>query len=188
MTDERQLVTRLQEGSEEAFTQFFDQYRNTIYNFGLRFCGNPDEASEVLQDTLINTFRHIKNFKGQSKLSTWLYRIASNACLMRRRKMKPGDVSLDQMEEEAGVEPGDHRFKPDQLLEQKEMNNIIQDALVALPESYRIPFILKEIEQLSHKEIAEILDTSIPNAKVRVHRARLMLREKIAAYLQEKNG
>lgn len=185
MVDEQLLVSRLQEGHEDAFTQFFDEYRNTIYNFGLRFCGNSDEASEVLQDTLINTFRYIKNFKGESKLSTWLYRIASNACLMRRRKQKNGAVSLDEMEEDARPVPGDHRFKPDRLLEQQEMGTIIQDALVSLPEQYRIPFILKEIEQLSHKEIAEILDTTVSNAKVRVHRARLMLREKIAEYLQE---
>lgn len=188
MVDEQQLVSRLKEGNEEAFSQFFDEYRNTIYNFGMRFCGNPDDASEVLQDTLINTFRYIKNFKGESKLSTWLYRIASNACLMRRRKQKNGPVSLDQMEEDARPVPGDHRFKPDQLLEQREMGTIIQDALVSLPEQYRIPFILKEIEQLPHKEIAEILDTTVSNAKVRVHRARLLLREKIAEYFQERDA
>ncbi len=188
MSDEQQLVARLQVGDEEAFSRFFDQYRNTIYNFGLRFCGNADDASEVLQDTLINTFRYIKNFQGKSKLSTWLYRIASNACLMRRRKNKNGDVSLDQMDEDARPMPGDNSFKPDQLLEQKEMGDIIQDALIALPETYRIPFILKEIEQLPHAEIAEVLDTSVSNAKVRVHRARLMLREKVAERLREKDA
>ncbi len=181
---EQELVRQLQSGSEEAFNQFFDEYRSTIYNFGLRFCGNPDEASEVLQETLINTFRHIKKFKGQSKLSTWLYRIASNACLMRRRKEKKGDVSLSEMEEDFNIEPDDHRFNPDDLLQKKEMGKIIEDALLELPEQYRIPFILKEIEQLPHQQIAEILEVSESNAKVRVHRARLMLREKIAEYLE----
>ena len=181
---EQELVRELQAGSEEAFNRFFDKYRSTIYNFGLRFCGNADEASEVLQETLINTFRHIKKFKGQSKLTTWLYRIASNACLMRRRKEKKGDVSLSDMDDGFNVEPDDHRFNPDDLLQKKEMGRIIQEALLELPDQYRIPFILKEIEQLPHQEIAEILEVSESNAKVRVHRARLMLRERIAEHLE----
>lgn len=181
---EQELVRELQAGSEEAFNRFFNEYRSTIYNFGLRFCGNPDEASEVLQETLINTFRHIRKFKGKSKLSTWLYRIASNACLMRRRKEKKGDLSLSDMEDGFNIEPDDHRFNPDDLLQKKEMGRIIQEALLELPDQYRIPFILKEIEQLPHQEIAEILEVSESNAKVRVHRARLMLREKIAEHLE----
>jgi len=183
---ERELIEALKAGDEAAFATFFEKYRNTIYNFGLRFCGNPDDAAEVLQETLISTFKHIGKFKGESKLSTWLYRVASNACLMRRRKEKQAPVSLDELAESDATVHADDRLLPLDNLEQKELGSVIEKAMLDLPEQYRIPFILKEIERLPHQEIAEVLGTTVANAKVRVHRARLMLRERVAAYLQER--
>ncbi len=181
---EKQLIERMKAGDEEAFTRFFELYKDVIYNFGIRFCGNPEDASDVLQETLINTFKYIRNFKGDAKLTTWLYRVASNACLQKRRKENGRESSLDALLEvsrDPGRGSGDH---PYDRLEQKEAARIIERAILRLPEDYRLPFLLREVEQLPHREIAEILDTSLSNAKVRVHRARLMLREMVADYFK----
>ena len=150
----------------------------------MKFCGNPDDAGDILQETLINAFKYIKNFKGESKLSTWLYRIASNACLMKRKKQQSADFSLNDFDEDRsdfGQGKTDHPLKE---LEKKELESAVEKAILKLPENYRIPFILKEIENLSHEEIADVLNTTISNAKVRVHRARLLLKDMIASYLK----
>ncbi|NOZ14236.1 MAG: RNA polymerase sigma factor [Acidobacteria bacterium] len=183
---EQQLIEAMKSGDEEAFTRFFEKYRNTIYNFGIRFCGNPEDASDVLQETLINTFKYIHKFKGNAKLTTWLYRIASNACLQKRRKESGMESSLDQLMETNHDAGSDSRFHPHEKLEQQEASKVIESAILKLPADYRIPFLLREVERLPHREIAEILETSLSNAKVRVHRARLMLRDLVADYFKGK--
>jgi len=181
---EQQLIERMKNGDEEAFTQFFDQYRNTIYNFGIRFCGNPEDASDILQETLINTFKYIHNFKGNAKLTTWLYRVASNACLQKRRKENGVESSLDQLLETSHEAATDSSFHPHGKLEQKEAAKVIESAILKLPADYRIPFLLREVERLPYQEIADILESTLSNAKVRVHRARLMLREMVTEYFK----
>lgn len=181
---EKQLIERMKNGNEEAFTQFFNQYRNTIYNFGMRFCGNPEDASDILQETLINTFKYIGNFKGNAKLSTWLYRVASNACLQKRRKESSMEGSLDQLLETSHDEGSDNRFHPHDNLVQKEAAKVIENAILKLPADYRIPFLLREVERLPYQEIADVLEASLSNAKIRVHRARLMLREMVTDYFK----
>ncbi len=181
---EKQLIEGMKSGSEEAFTRFFEKYRNTIYNFGIRFCGNPEDASDILQETLISTFKYIRNFKGDAKLTTWLYRIASNACLQKRRKENGIESSLDQLMEIDHDAGSDNRFHPHDRLEKQEASKVIESAILKLPADYRIPFLLREVERLPHREIAEILETSLSNAKVRVHRARLMLRDLVADYFR----
>ncbi|RLE18871.1 MAG: RNA polymerase sigma factor [Acidobacteria bacterium] len=185
---EQQLIEGMKSGDEEAFTRFFEKYRNTIYNFGIRFCGNPEDASDILQDTLINTFKYIHKFKGNAKLTTWLYRIASNACLQKRRKENGGESSLDEYLETSHEAESDVRYHPHDTLEQKESLKIIEDAILKLPADYRIPFLLREVERLPHQEIADILETSLSNAKVRVHRARLMLRDLVSDYFKGASG
>jgi len=181
---EQELVLALKNGSEEAFDRFFEKYKNTIYNFGMKFCGNSDDACDILQETLINAFKYIKNFKGDSKLTTWLYRIASNACLMKRKKQKTGDFSINDFDEDRSDFGQKSSFHPLKELERKELENAVEKSILKLPEKFRIPFILKEVEGLSHDEIAEILETTVSNAKVRVHRARVILRDMISSYLK----
>lgn len=185
---EQELVNALKSGDEEAFDDFFQTYKNTIYNFGMKFCGNSDDAGEILQETLINAFKYIKNFKGESKLSTWLYRIASNACLMKRKKQQTLDYSLDDFDHDKSDFGRTKNLHPLKKLENKELESVVMKSILKLPENFRIPFILKEIENLNHDEIAEILETSISNTKVRVHRARLLLKDMVSLYLRgEKN-
>ncbi len=184
---ENELISRLKQGDKEAFDQFFHKYKNTIYNFGLKFCGNREDASDILQETLLSAIKYIKNFKGESKLSTWLYRIASNAC-QRKRLSERNIVSFDDLDANQIDFLNKHEDDPHNRLEKKEIETLIQKAIVMLPENYRIPLILKDIEGLNHQEIAEILDISLTNAKVRLHRARLMLREIVEKMLKEKGN
>lgn len=184
---ENELISKLKQGDKEAFDQFFHKYKNTIYNFGLKFCGNREDASDILQETLLSALKYIKNFKGESKLSTWLYRIASNAC-QRKRLSEKNIVSFDDLDANQIDFLNKHEDDPHNRLEKKEIETLIQKAIVMLPENYRIPLILKDIEGLNHQEIAEILDISLTNAKVRLHRARLMLREIVEKMLREKGN
>ncbi|BBB33195.1 conserved hypothetical protein [Thermotomaculum hydrothermale] len=185
---EQELITRLKSGDEEAFNLFFEKYKKTIYNFGLKFCGNREDASDILQETLLNAFKYIKNFKGESKLSTWLYKIASNAC-QKKKNSERNIVSFDELEDNHIHALNKHNENPHITFEKKEIERLIQKAILKLPEQYRIPLILKDIEGLNHQEMAEILDISVANAKVRLHRARLMLKAIVEKFLREgKNG
>ncbi len=184
---EKELIVRLKSGDEEAFNVFFERYKNTIYNFGLKFCGNREDASDILQETLINAFRYIKNFKGESKLSTWLYRIASNAC-QKKRVSERNIVSFDDLEDHQIHSLNKHNENPHITFERKEIAKLIQKAILHLPENYRIPLILKDIEGLNHQEIAEVMNISVTNAKVRLHRARLMLKTIVEKLLKEGNN
>ena len=181
---EKELIARLKSGDEEAFNIFFERYKSTIYNFGLKFCGNREDASDILQETLLNAFKYIKNFKGESKLSTWLYRIASNAC-QKKKISERNIVSFDELEDNQIHSLNKHEETPHITFERKEIERLIQKAILHLPEQYRIPLILKDIEGLNHQEIAEIMGITVTNAKVRLHRARVMLKNIVERLLKE---
>ena len=175
-------------GQQEAFAEIVERYSGTIYNLALRLMNEPQEAEDVLQETFISAFRALDRFESRSRLSTWLYRIAYNAALMRLRKRRVSTVSLDEPWE---MEDGellprqlvDWTALPDELLLSKEFRGKLDAALVSLPESLRSVFVLRDIEGLSTAETAEALGLTETNAKVRLHRARLALRERLTGYL-----
>lgn len=154
---------------------------------------NPQEAEEVLQETFISAFRALERFEGRSQLGTWLYRIAYNAALMRLRKRQPPTESYDEplTTEEGESLPRqfvDWGSVPHDLLLSKELQMVLSAALVKLPESLRSVFVLRDIEGLSTIETAEALSLTETNVKVRLHRARLALREHLSGYFAETQG
>jgi RNA polymerase sigma-70 factor, ECF subfamily len=175
-------------GQQDAFAEIVERYSGTIYNLALRLMNEPQEAEDVLQETFISAFRALERFEGRSRLSTWLYRIAYNAALMRLRKRRVSVVSLDEPRE---TEDGellprqlvDWTTLPDDLLLSKEFRGMLDMALASLPESLRSVFVLRDVEGLSTAETAEALGLTETNAKVRLHRARLALRERLSTYL-----
>ena len=175
-------------GQQDAFAEIVERYSGTIYNLALRLMNDAQEAEDVLQETFISAFRALERFEGRSRLSTWLYRIAYNAALMRLRKRRVSTVSLDEPRE---MEDGellprqlvDWTTLPDDLLLSKEFRGMLDTALASLPESLRSVFVLRDVEGLSTAETAEALGLTETNAKVRLHRARLALRERLTAYL-----
>ncbi|GAB4528313.1 MAG: sigma-70 family RNA polymerase sigma factor [Anaerolineae bacterium] len=191
MTGEDAFLKRLQAGDPFAFAQFVEENQGQIYNLALRMLGDPQEAEDVLQETFLSAYKALPDFEGRSSLSTWLYRIASNACLMRLRKKRPDVVSVD---EPLALEDGDNvprqlvdwsQLPEDELLS-NELRQEMDQAVSELPEALRVVFILRDLEGLSTAETAEVLELSEGAVKTRLHRARLWLRERLSAYFAER--
>ncbi|RME79100.1 MAG: sigma-70 family RNA polymerase sigma factor [Chloroflexi bacterium] len=192
MTQEEQaLVQALHRGDRYACQELVEKYAGKIYNVALRLTGHPQEAEEVLQETFINACQGVEKFEGRSSLGTWLYRIAANNGLMRLRKKEAPTVPL-----ETAPDPDvptefwprqlqDWAWEPEQVALTDELRQVMEEAVQKLPEPLRMAFILRDIEGLSTREAAEALEISPGNLKVRLHRARLLLREELASYFHD---
>ncbi len=173
-------------GNDEAFKKLMSMYEPRILRFGARMCGHHEDAQDVVQDTLMSAFRYMGSFRGDGSFQSWLFKIASSACLKKRRKKKhepKNELSLDQISEDrADKEPVSYLDGLDAPLEQveaKEMLRRLQAALLELPPIYRIVITLRDFEGMNNEAVAEILDISVSATKVRLHRARKMLKAKL---------
>ena len=188
--DEQSLVEALHRGDRYACDDLVQRFTPRIYTVALRVTGQPDEAEEVLQETFINACRGVENFQGRSSLSTWLYRIATNNGLMRLRRRQVPSASLEafSLDPEAEFRPRqleDWEWNPETVTLTDELRQVMDEAVASLPDSLRTAFILRDLEGLSTKEAAEVLGVSPGSLKVRLHRARLMLREYLANYFDD---
>ena len=189
MQSEQQLIDALQQRERRACDQLVERYSSRLYDVALRLTGHPNEAEEVLQETFINACRSVDSFEGRSGLGTWLYRIATNNGLMRLRRKTAPTVSLDA-EDEAGegeFQPrnlADWSWDPESTALTTDLRSTLDAAVASLPPSLQAAFILRDIEGLSTEEAAEALGISREALKVRLHRARLMLRERLADYVR----
>lgn len=186
------LVQALRQGDRQAFAQFVEEYSPFVYRLGLRLLQDPQDAEDVLQETFIKAFKHLPGFDGRSKLSTWLYRIATNEALMLLRKRRPEAISV---EAPGGEEDGDlpepleivdWGALPEQELLSSETRRTLGQAVESLPASLRLVFQLREVEGLSTSETAQVLNLSEAAVKTRLSRARLGLREILSAYYSER--
>ena len=188
--DEQSLVEALHRGDRYACDDLVQRFTHRIYTVALRVTGQPDEAEEVLQETFINACRGVENFQGRSSLSTWLYRIATNNGLMRLRRHQVPSAPLDafSLDPEAEFRPRqleDWEWNPETVTLTDELRQVMDEAVASLPDALRTAFILRDLEGLSTKEAAEVMGISPGNLKVRLHRARLMLREYLANYFDD---
>lgn len=174
--NERELIARLQKRDEAAFEELIRQYEKKVYTLCFRMCGNSEDAEEAAQDAFLALWRGIDRFRQESSLSTWIYRLATNACIdtLRRRKKQSGSVSLD--DEELFVDAVDTSPQPQETVEHRETQKLLQEGLSALPEEYRKVLILREIEGLSYTEIAESASIELGTVKSRISRGRSFLR------------
>lgn len=184
---EAELIAAARAGRQDAFAEIVERHSGTVYNLALRLVNNPQEAEEVLQETFISAFQALDRFEGRSQLGTWLYRIAYNAALMRLRRRRVPTESLDEpaITEDGDMLPRqfvDWSALPDEQLLGKEFHGVLEKALAALPDTLRSVFVLRDIEGLSTAETAEALGLTEVNVKVRLHRARLALRERLSSY------
>jgi RNA polymerase sigma-70 factor (ECF subfamily) len=180
-------VAALKAGEPGAFAEMVERHSGTVYNLALRLMNDPQEAEEVLQETFISAFRGLDRFEGRSQLGTWLYRIAYNAALMRLRRRKLPTTSIDEplVNEEGEELPRqlvDWGARPDQIVLDDELRRALDAAVATLPPTLRSVFVLRDIEGHSTAETAEALGLTETNVKVRLHRARLALREQLTAY------
>jgi RNA polymerase sigma-70 factor (ECF subfamily) len=182
--EESDLLRKIQDGDPQAFDDFVNLYGDRIYGFGLRMCGEREDARDIAQETFIKAFESLKTLKEPRALKSWLYRVASNACLMKRRKGKfepKKELSLDDLmprdAESASFEIPDDADSPDDSVAREETRRAVREAIGSLPPHYRIVLLLRDIEQLSTREVAEALNLPETTIKMRLHRARLGVRK-----------
>ena len=177
-----ELVAAARAGSAEAIEALLEKYQQRIFGFGLRMCGDAEEAREVLQDTLLAAARNVKDFRGGSSLSTWLYTIARSFCIKRRRRAKYSpteELSLDAL----GADLPATGPAPDELASQQEVRRALAGVIESLAPDSREVLVLRDIEGLTAPEVADITDTSVDAVKSRLHRARASVRELLEARL-----
>ena len=187
-----ELVEAIQQGHWDRFTQLVQRYEQALYNFGMKMCGKRQDAEDMVQDTFLNVFKYLSGFRAETKFKNWLYRIATSACIKKRRKSKfapDQELSLDAFlpSDEAQVEQEAPLWATLPLTQvlNDELGHTLEDAIVELPEKYRLVLVLRDIEGFSTEESAQILDLTQANVKVRLHRARLFLRDKLKTYFQD---
>lgn len=182
------LVERLRQADASALELLMERYSPRIYRVAFGITRNHAEAEEVVQDVFLTLFRKIETFEGRAAIGTWLYRVAANAALIKRRgKRVELEVSLEDYLptfREDGHREGDRSWvladwsqTPESELLAGEAREILDRALDRLPEHYRALLVLREVEELSNEEVAEILGESVSSVKSRLHRARMALRE-----------
>ncbi len=190
LSEETIDLNALREGDKAVFAQVVELYADRLYNLTLKLTGDPYEAEDALQETFISAYKSIRRFEGRSSVGTWLYRIAYNAAMMRKRKKQPDTVSIDEPVTLDDGEMVPRQFYdwcclPESDLLSTEAMDHMNRAIQQLPEALKSVFVLRDIEGLSTAEVGEVLGLSTPAVKSRLHRARLFLREQISQYFAE---
>lgn len=186
-TDESKLIELAKGSDRKALTQLVKNYERTIYNFAFKICRDRDKAENIMQETFYSMIKHINQFDYKSKLSTWLYRIVANHCLMQARKEKNRQfVSINDddslFDDKYTV---DYSRIPTKYTENEELKKILDTAISKLSPDYRMIFLLRDVEGLSTEETAKASELSIPAVKSRLHRARAFLRNEITAAFKD---
>ena len=186
--DDRVLVDRVVSGDRRAFETLVRVHERRVFRVTLAILGNAEDAEEAMQDAFVKAFRHIDQFRRESRFTTWLTRIAVNEALQKRQTRK-STVSLDEISE-AEVKVLPHRSQqwhedPEKLYGKQEVRIMVEDAIRSLPPIYRETFVLRDVEGLRAEEAAEVLGLTLAAIKSRLLRARLLMREALATRLEE---
>jgi RNA polymerase sigma-70 factor, ECF subfamily len=186
--DEHLLVAAAKRGDAVAFEELVKRYEAKIFRLTMNITRNREDAEDAMQDAFLKSYAHLKDFQEDSRFYTWLVRIAANEALMRLRKRRPNQVSLDEpIEGDDNLMPReleDWGPSPEQRFAQTEMNEILSEVIDELEPDFRIVFVLRDIEELSTEETAQALGISVPAVKSRLLRARLKLRQKPNRYFR----
>lgn len=181
---EQELIQLAKKGDRFAQAKIVKDHEKMVYNLGLKLLGNEEKAECILQETFLKVLQALPKFQEKSQLSTWIYRIATNQALMRLRKKKKQHFSIHEEQDDDGKDYSTFvkSLDADPLdnLLNLELNEKMDRAIEQLPENYKTVFVMKDIEGLALKEIAEILDLSLPAVKSNLHRARITLRNKLS--------
>lgn len=173
------LVQAALAGNREAFGQLVTRHQDRLFNSLVRITGSYDDAADVLQDAFLQAFLKLQSFRGASKFSTWLYRVAMNVAFSKQRRRRT-TVSLDQTKESLGAEPACLDDRPEEAMLSRERVEQVQAALADLGDEHRQILVLREIDGFAYEEIAEILDLPVGTVRSRIFRARGQLKEKLA--------
>ena len=185
-----ELVRLAQDRDTRAFDELVARYRDRVYRLAFKILRHEEDAADALQDAFLSAYRGLKNFKSESTFSTWLYRVATNASLMKYRKRRDDHVSLEQSQSylpdpEPLAIPDWSRQPLEELLD-GETRQVMEEGLRKLPEDLRTVFILRDEDGHSNAEVAEMLDLTVAAVKSRLHRARIALRDRLDRYFQDR--
>jgi RNA polymerase sigma-70 factor (ECF subfamily) len=188
--DEQQMIASILAGESHLFHELIRPYERSVYVMALSFLKNEADAEDAAQETFLRAYRKLSSFRGESKFSTWLISITLNEARSRLRRTKTVTMeSLDEPQDEGGeVSPAllrDWREIPSEALERREIREILQQAVSALAPIYREVFLLRDVEELSIIETAEVLQITVVSVKVRLHRARIMMQKHLAPQLKQ---
>lgn len=192
-TAESTVIAELKAGSEDAYAWLIGEFHQPIYGLIYRIVNDPSDAADTTQEVFLKVFRGMKHFHGESSLKTWIYRIALHEASNRRRwwfRHKAQETPIDPVEcreteyarDERLIDPGESPFE---LFAHTEVRGVVEEALTRVPEPFRTAVILRDLEDMSYDEIAEILQISLGTVKSRITRGRDALRKKLAGYVRE---
>ena len=192
-TQDHQLVARLRSGEEQALQELAEQYGSRIFQLAIRHMKNREDAEEVTQDVLMKVYRKVGSFRGDSALSSWIYRVTFNTAMSRLRTNRLARAAADERDRlDAAAEsrdgmssqrhPVDWSHMPDEELLRSQLRSAAANAIAELPEIYRVPVVLRDIQGLSTEEASSRLRVKDQTLKSRLHRGRLMLRQRLEAY------
>ncbi|MBL8915924.1 MAG: sigma-70 family RNA polymerase sigma factor [Archangium sp.] len=182
---DEQLLAAARAGDGRAMEQLLARHEPSVYRFGLRMCGNEDDAREVLQETLLATFKNLASFRGDSKLSTWLYQVARSFCTKQRRRHEGEPAEHAALEDVEARRVVSDSTGPDARTHARQVGEVIQAALATLPIEQREAIVLRDVEGLSTEEAADVVGIEVYALKSRLHRARMSLKQSLAAVLDD---
>jgi RNA polymerase sigma-70 factor (ECF subfamily) len=189
MLSDEELLRKIRDGEDDAFDAFVARYGRRLLAFGMRMCGgHREDAEDIFQETLLKAYQGLEALRDPGAVRTWLFRVASNQCLMKRRKEKPerevplGPDGAEDVDFAAPVEIADWSRRPDDDAEKAELHAVLDGAISGLAPELRIVVLLRDVEGLSTKETADALHLGASAVKMRLHRGRMALRERLASY------
>jgi RNA polymerase sigma-70 factor, ECF subfamily len=185
---ESSLLERARGGDARAVESLLASHELRVYRFGLRMCGNEDDARDVLQETLLAAYKNLGTFRGDSQISTWLYQIARSFCIKQRRRREGQPVEHETVDALEVRQVASEVPQSDSRTHAHQLGALIQAAIETLPPEHREALVLRDVEGLSAEEAAEVVGIEVAALKSRLHRARLALREQLAAVLDEQPG
>ncbi len=174
-------LNTLKSGSPQEIERAIETLQGVVYGFGMKFCGSHEDAEDTAQETLIRLARQLRDFPTARGLAVWLYKVAKTQCLMSRRKSKfaPAQMlSLDDLMPKDTVlsAEGVKQFTPEEVVLNNELRSLLESAVLSLPKHYRMVLILRDMEQLDTREVADVMGISEETVKMRLHRARVYVR------------
>lgn len=178
---ESDLLTAARKGDRAALSTLLDRHQQKVFGFGVKMCGDSEDAKDVAQDTLLTMARSVKDFRGDASLSTWLYTVARSFCIKKRRRTKGAPAFHEPLDKVANENVGELAATPEQALLDREARETVVAALDTLEPEAREVVVLRDIEGLTASEVAEVRGTSVAAVKSRLHRARAALRERLLA-------
>jgi RNA polymerase sigma-70 factor, ECF subfamily len=172
---EAELIQEALAGNSSSYGMLVQRFQDRLFNAMLHIVGSPDEAEDVVQDSFVQAYIKLDSFQGNSQFFTWLYRIAFNNALSRQRRRR-GELSIEQSREITGSDPQDRHEAPDEPLLRQERVGLVTDALQKLSDEHRQILVMREMQELSYEDIAEILCINLGTVRSRLSRARNQLK------------